>query len=149
MIVDGIYTLLIPAFRSLAGFGIAVFLGILGGWLAITFNHMIGFPWSLELHRNIYIVGIGLGSGLGAYFAWVNLSIPWYFVLLTICVVLIGGVASAFGGMVYGSFVEQSYLGRAYTIDNNLHWGAAVGGIFVATCVGLFNQLVTQRRVVG
>ena len=90
-----------------------------------------------------------LGSGLGAYFAWVNLSIPWYFVLLTICVVLIGGVASAFGGMVYGSFVEQSYLGRAYTIDNNLHWGAAVGGIFVATCVGLFNQLVTQRRLVG
>jgi len=149
MMVDGIYTFIIPIARSVAGFGIAVFLGILGGWFAITFNHLIGFPWSLEVHRNIYIVSIGLGAGVGSYVAWVNLSIPWYFVVLTICVVLLGGVASAFGGLFYGSIVETTYLGRAYTIDNNLHWGAAIGGILAATFAGLFNQIVTQRRWAG
>ncbi len=136
MIEGGIYPYLIPLARTIAGFCVGVMLGICGGWAAITFNHMIGFPWTLEVHRNIYIVGIGLGGGLGAYFGWVNLNVRWY--LIAGALALGGGVAGAFLGLEYGQSAEPTYLGRRYTIDNMMHWGAAIGGITVASALGLF-----------
>jgi hypothetical protein len=75
MNVDGVYTYLVPLARSLAGFFMGLFFGILGGWGAVIFNAMLGYPWSPELHRNIYIIGIGMGAGIGAYLGWVNVSI--------------------------------------------------------------------------
>ena len=55
MIEGGIYVWAVPLGRMLAGFFIGVFLGILGGWLALIFNAMIGYPWDVDIHTNIYI----------------------------------------------------------------------------------------------
>ena len=96
MVEGGFYSYLIPFARTVVGFFVGVMLGICGGWVGITFNHMVGFPWSLEVHRNIYIMGIGLGGGLGAYLAWVNLGVRWYLVAGTI---LFGAGRRRFGGL--------------------------------------------------
>ncbi|MDA0733884.1 MAG: hypothetical protein O2909_07080 [Chloroflexi bacterium] len=146
MVEGGIYPFLIPFGRTVAGFCVGVVLGIFGGWMAITFNHMIGFPWSLEVHRNIYIFGIGMGGGLGAYFGWMNFGVKWYLIAGTILLVLTGGVVGAYLGLEYGQVVEPNYLGRRYTIDNMMHWGAAIGGITVATALGMFNYMKNLGR---
>ncbi len=146
MVEGGFYPYLIPIARTVVGFFVGVMLGICGGWVGITFNHMVGFPWSLEVHRNIYIMGIGLGGGLGAYVAWVNLGVRWYLIAGTILLVLGGGVLGAYLGFEYGQVVDPSYLGRRYTIDNNMHWGAAIGGIIVASAFGLFNYVRNMGR---
>jgi hypothetical protein len=146
MVESGIYPYLIPFARTVAGLGVGVMLGIVGGWVAITFNHMIEFPWSLEVHRNIYVVGIGLGGGLGAYLGWMVLNIRWYLIAGTILLVLAGGTLGAYLGLEYGETAEPSYLGRRYTIDNMMHWGAAIGGIAVAAALGIFHYVRNMGR---
>ncbi len=141
MVEGGIWPFVIPAARTIAGFCVGVMLGICGGWAAITFNHMIGFPWSAEVHRNLYIIGIGLGGGLGAYCGWVILGFRWYLIVGMVLLVLAGGVLGAYLGLEYGRTIDPTYLGKHYTIDNWLHWGAAIGGIVVAGSVGIFNYL--------
>lgn len=146
MVEGGIYPFLIPVARTIAGLAVGVMLGIVGGWVAITFNYMIEFPWSLEVHRNIYIVGIGLGGGLGAYLGWMVLNIRWYLILGTILLVLTGGVLGAYLGLEYGEIAKPSYLGRRYTIDSMMHWGAAIGGIAVASALGIFHYVRNMGR---
>ena len=146
MNVDGIYTFIVPFARTLAGFVMGVMFGICGGWAAITFNAMLGFPWALEVHRNIYIVGIGLGAGLGAYLGWVNMSIGRPLVVGTVLPVLAAGVAGAYLGLVYGEITDPTYLGRRYTIDNMMHWGAPLVAIIASTVLGLVHQVWVQRQ---
>ena len=140
MIEGGIYGWAIPVARSTAGFIVGVFLGILGGWAAVAFNAFAGYPWSLEIHRNIYLMGIGLGAGAGAYLAWMNLTSRRYVMLAFILLVLAGGVAGAYLGFLYGQRAEPGMLGRHYTIDNAIHFGAAISGIIFSTILGLLNQ---------
>jgi hypothetical protein len=146
MVESGIYPYLIPFARTIAGLVVGVMLGICGGWAAITFNHMIEFPWSLEVHRNIYVTGIGLGGGVGAYLGWMILNIRWYLILGTILLVLAGGVMGAYLGAEYGQIADPSYLGRRYTIDNMMHWGAAFGGIAVAATLGIYHYVRNLGR---
>ena len=146
MVEGGIYPYLIPIARTVVGFMVGVMLGICGGWAAITFNHLVGFPWPFEVHRNIYILGTGLGGGLGAYVAWMNFGVRWYLIAGTVLLVLAGGVFGAYLGFKYGQIVDPSYLGRRYTVDSMLHWGAAIGGITVASAFGLFNYVRNMGR---
>jgi len=146
MIERGIYPYLIPIARTIAGFVVGVMLGIVGGWTATTFNAMIGYPWLPEVHRNIYIVGIGLGGGLGAYFGWMSFNIRWYLIAGMIVLVLGGGIAGAYLGLEYGQLADPSYLGRRYTSDSMMHWGAAIGGIAVASALGIFHYVRNLGR---
>ena len=107
---------------------------------------MIGYPWDLVVHTNIYFVSIGLGAGLGAYFGWMNLTLRWYLIASSILLVLAGAMAGTYLGLTYGQYVDATYLGRQYTIDNWLHFGAAIGGIAVATGLGVFSEVRTKGR---
>jgi MFS family permease len=146
MIEGGIYVWAVLVVRTVAGFFVGLFLGIFSGWLALIFNAMIGYPWDLDLHTNIYFVSIGLGAGLGAYFGWMNLTLRWYLIAGSLLLVLIGGLAGTYIGLIYGQYVEPTYMGRQYTIDNSLHFGAGIGGITVSTALGLLNGIRTQGR---
>ena len=146
IVEGGIYPYLIPFSRIVVGFTVGVMLGICGGWTAITFNHMVGFPWSAEVHGTIQILGIGLGGGFGAYLAWMNFGVRWYLIAGTILLVLGGGVLGAYLGLEYGRVVDPSYLGRRYAIDSAMHFGAAIGGISLASAFGLFNYMCTMGR---
>ena len=141
MVESGIYVLVIPLFRTLVGFGVGVFLGILGGWLATIFNAMMGYPWEVDIHRNIYLVGVGLGAGLGAYLSWMNLTLHRRLRVATLLLAILGGIVGTYAGMVYAQNSDPTYLGRTYTIDNGLHYGAAIGAIIVATALGLLNEI--------
>ena len=125
---------------------VGLFLGILGGWAALVFNAMIGYPWSVDIHLNLYFVSIGLGAGLGSYFGWMKLDLRWHLIAVSILLVLVGAIAGTYFGLAYGQDVDTTYLGRQYTIDNWLHFGAAIGGITVSTALGLFNEFRTMGR---
>ena len=132
--------------RTLVGFVVGVMLGILGGWAALIFNAMIGYPWAVDIHRNIYFVSIGLGAGLGAYVGWMNLTAPRYLMIGSLFLVMVGGIVGSYFGLLYGQNVDPNYLGRSYAIENGLHFGAAIGAILVSTALGLFNTIKTKGR---
>ncbi len=140
MVEAGIYGWAIPVARSTAGFIVGIFLGILGGWVAVAFNAFAGYPWPLEVHRNLYLVGIGLGAGVGTYLGWMDLTSRRYMMLAFILLVLAGGVAGAYLGFLYGQRADPGILGRHYAIDNAIHFGAAIGGIILSTTLGLLNH---------
>ena len=50
----GVYAWAVPLARTVTGFIIGTMLGIAGGWAVVIFNAMIAYPWSLEVHLNLY-----------------------------------------------------------------------------------------------
>ncbi len=146
MFVDStIYSYVIPAGRFIAGLFVGTMLGIVGGWAALTFGAFVGYPWSAEVHRIIYIVGIGVGAGLGAYLGWINLNLRWYFILATVLLAIAGGVIGSYIGNNYWAvFTEATYMGERDTRVNYTHYGAAVGAIAIASVFGLYTHFRTR-----
>ena len=146
MVEGGLYSWVLPLGRTVVGFMVGVFLGILGGWAALIFNAMIGYRWDSDIHLNIYFVSIGLSAGLGAYVGWMNLTATRYLIIGSLVLVMVGGIGGTYIGLVYGQNVEPNYLGRSYAIENGLHFGAATGAILVSTALGIFNEIKTKGR---
>jgi hypothetical protein len=146
MIDGGVYTFALPLGRSVAGFILGLFLSILGGWLALIFNAMAEYPWPMSVHLNIYLVSVGLGAGIGAYIAWMNLDLRRALIVGSVLLVLTGGIAGSYLGYDYGQSVDPTYLGRGYTVDNTLHLGAAIGAIATSTILGLIGVIRSPDR---
>ena len=146
MIEGGIYFWLLPLGRTLVGFMIGLFLAVMGGWMATNFNQLAGYSWAPDFQRNIYFVWIGLGAGFGAYVGWMTFAVRWYLIGVSLILILIGGIAGTYIGLLYGETIDPTYMGQRATIVNTIHWGAAIGGIVVATALGLFNELRTKGR---
>ncbi len=141
----GIYGYVVPAGRIIAGFFVGLILAIVGGWAALTFNAMVGYPWPASIHLSIYIAGIGLGAGLGAYVGWINLSMRWYVVILTFLLVLVAGIVGSTLGNVYWEYLlGETYLGPRDSRVNATHFGAAVGAIAVSSVLGLYYHFRTR-----
>ena len=121
-------------------------LGIVGGWIGVIIYAMAGFPWAIEVQRNMYLLWIGLGAGAGAYVGWMNLTSRRSLMIAFMVLVIIGGIAGAYLGFLYGQRVEDSYLGSRYTLDSAIHFGAAIGAIVTATVLGLINQWGRSSR---
>ena len=137
----GLYGLGIILGRTLLGFIFGLLLAVLGGWVAAFFNLSIGYPWPLVLHQNIQMMGIALGATLGAYLAWMDSTLRWYWILLMAGMVLAGCAAGAYLGRAYGPGVDPSYWWSRYAVDNTIHLGAATGGVIVATAIGLASEI--------
>ena len=145
MVDGGIYGLVIPAARTIAGFFVGMMLGIVGGWAALTFNAMVGYPWSANVHLAIYIFGIGLGAGIGAYGGWINLGLRWYGILAVILLVIAAGIiGSAVGNTYWNLFTEATYMGARDTRVNITHFGGAIGAGAVSTVFGLYYHFRTR-----
>jgi len=140
LVDNSIYAWAVPFGRIISGFLVGVMLGIIGGWVAVIIYAMAGFPWSMEVQRNLYLIWIGIGAGAGAYSGWMTLNTRKYLIFALALVVIAGGIAGAYLGLVYGSVTEPTYLGKRYSIDSAIHFGAAIGGIVTATmAMGLKN----------
>ena len=146
MVVEGgIYSYIIPIGRIITGFFVGMILGIVGGWAALTFNAMVGYPWGANVHLSIYVIGIGLGAGIGAYVGWINLSHRWYIVGGTALLVLAAGiVGSALGNTYWHVIADASYMGARDTRVNITHFGGAVGAIVVSSLFGLYYHFRTR-----
>ncbi len=146
MLEGGVYTWTVPLARTVTGFIIGTMLGIVGGWATVIFNAMIGYPWPIDVHLNIYYIGIGIGAGFGAYVGWMNLTVPRYLIIGSLVLVIVGGKVGSYIGLVYGQNADSSYLGRSYTVESGLHFGAATGAILVSTALGLIHEIKTHGR---
>ena len=141
----GIYGFVIPAARSIAGYIMALILAIGGGWAVTILNAMIGYPWVGSTFFAIYIVGVGMGAGLGAYLAWINLSIRWYIVIVSILVALAAGIVGSTIGYVYWEpLYGENYLGPRDSQINATHFWAPIGAIVISTLVGLYFHFRTR-----
>ena len=147
MIRSYIFLWTTPLARVLVGFIFGTLLAVLGGLLAALFNVVSEFPWDLEVHKNIVLVGIGLGAGTGAYLAWMNLSFNPLLVLGIVLLVLLGSISGAYIGHIYGPGVDPDDFRELFAIDSTIHLAAAAGGIIVATTVGLLSQVHRPDRL--
>ena len=146
MVEGGIYYWVVPFGRAIAGFMAGLLLGIAGGWMAVVIYAMAGFPWTIEVQRYMYLVWIGLGAGIGSYLGWMNLTSRRSLIIAFAVLVIVGGISGAYLGFLYGQRVEASYLGRRYTLDSAIHFGAAIAAIVTATALGLINQWGRSSR---
>jgi len=146
VVEGGIYYWVVPFGRAIAGFMAGLLLGIVGGWMAVVIYAMAEFPWSIEVQRNMYLVWIGLGAGIGGYLGWMNLTSRRSLIIAFVVLVIIGGIAGAYLGFIYGQGIEPGYLGRRYALDSTIHFGAAIGAIVTATVLGLINQWGRSSR---
>ena len=145
MVDGGIYGFVIPLARTIAGFFVGMMLGIVGGWAALTFNAMVGYPWGANIHLAIYVIGIGLGAGIGAYGGWINLNLRWYMVLATILLVISAGIiGSAVGNSYWSFFTDASYMGARDTRVNITHFGGAIAAGGLSTLIGLYYHFRTR-----
>lgn len=112
----------------------------------MIFNAMIGYPWSLGVHLNLYYIGIGLGAGLGAYVGWMNLTDRRRLIVGSLVLVIVGGIVGSYIGLVYGQNADPSYLGRGYTIESGLHFGAASGAILMSADRARRGWVPSDRR---
>ena len=87
-------------------------------------------------------IGCGFGRVRGMDESNQPLVSTWCFRFLAV----LGGIVGTYLGAEYGQNIEATYMGQRATIVNNSHWGAAIGGIAVATCLGVFNEIRTKGR---
>ena len=132
--------------RTLLGFVFALLLAVLGGWAGMIFSLLTGYPGSLELHQHIQMLGIGLGASLGAYLAWMDSKLRWYWILIAAAVVFAGGAGGAYLGRAYGPGVDSSYWWSRFAVDTTIYLTAATSGIIVSTIIGLGIGLGAQIR---
>lgn len=123
----------------------ALLLAIGGGWTVTILNAMIGYPWVGNTFFSIYVVGVGMGAGLGAYLAWINLSLRWYTVIVTVMIILAAGVAGSAIGYVYWEHVfGETYLGPRDSQINATHFWAPIGAVLVSAIAGLYFHFRTR-----
>jgi hypothetical protein len=67
-------------------------------------------------------------------------------IISSVLLVLSGGIAGTYLGYAYGQSVDPTFLGRAYTIDTNVHLGAAIGAIAISTTLGLVGVIRAPDR---
>ena len=113
--------------RVLVGFIFGVLLAVAGGLLGAFFNVLAEFPWELEIHKNIVLVGIGLGGGAGAYLAWMNPSNNAFTKLGILLLVQLGSIAGSYIGHIYGPGVDLDDFRELFAIDSTIHFSAATG----------------------
>ena len=136
------YVFWIALVRTTLGFVLGLLLAILVGWSGMILNILIGYPWAMSIHQNIQMVAIGIGGGLGPYLAWTNWTLRRHWMVGNLVLVLAAGIAGAYLGRAYGPGVEPTYWWSRYAIDTTIYLFAAIGGLSVATLIGLGSQFL-------
>lgn len=105
--LDAVQPLLNLAGRSLLGALLAVALGVLGIALAWAMFVFFGAR-SHAVLLTMFMIGAGLGGGLGSLLAWTRIDgIPPRPILLTaVLLVVLAGIAGAWGGFQFGATQE-------------------------------------------
>ena len=132
--------------RTLAGFVVGLFLAFFGDLTARIFSLLLGYPWSPSVHQNLLVIGVGIAAGVGAYLAWMNLSLRWYWILGSLLLVLGGGIGGAYLGHIYGPGPDPTYWWSRYASDKTIYLTAAIGGIAISTILGLARELLPLGR---
>jgi len=136
------YLFWIALARTSIGFIFGLLLAVLVGWSGMILNILIGYPWSMAVHQNFQMVAIGIGGGLGPYLAWTNWTLRRRWMVGNLVLVLAGGTVGAYLGRIYGPGVDPTYWWSRFAIDPNIYLIAAIGGLAVATLIGLGSQFL-------
>jgi len=136
-----LYESWVPLWRILAGLTLGLLLAVLGGWAGLFLNLLLGYHWPLAIHQSIQMVTIGAGAGLGAYLAWLNSNLRWYWILGTLALVVAASTLGAYAGRAYGPGIDPTYVWSRSAVDNAIHVGAAIAGVLISTTIGLAGQI--------
>ncbi len=128
--------------RTLAGFFAGLFLAFFGDLTARIFNLLLGYPWPPSVHQNLLVIGAGFAAGVGAYLAWMNLSLRWNWILGSLLLVLVGSIGGAYLGHIYGPGPDPTWWWSRYASDKTIYLTAAIGGITISTILGLARELL-------
>ena len=134
------------AARTLAGFVVGLFLAFFGDLTARIFSLLLGYPWPPSVHQNLLVIGAGFAAGVGAFLAWMNLSLRWNWILGTLLLVLVGSIGGAYLGHTYGPGPDPTYWWSRYASDKTIYLTAATGGIVMSTILGLARELLPLGR---
>ncbi len=137
---------LVPIIRIVSGFAAAIMLGVLGDVIARVFNLAVGFPWDFSVHQNLQVIGIGIGTGVGANLAWVIPGRRLLRVVASVLVVLAAGIVGAYIGLSFGPGLDATYWWSRYATDITVHVGGAALSLAVATAFGLIEMRRTRTR---
>ena len=143
---SGIEVFAVPLGRTFGGYIAALLLAFMGDIAARVFNLVVGFSWDPVVHQNAYFVGIGLGAGIGAYLGWLHLTLPRYLILGSLLLVLLGGIAGAYIGNIFGPGVDPTYWWSRFATDRTIYLGAATVAIVAATSLGTISQPLAASR---
>ena len=141
MVRNILYDSWVSLWRILAGLTVGFLLAVLGGWAGLCLNLFLGYHWPLAIHQNIQMAAIGTGAGFGAYLAWSNSNLGWFWRLGTLALVVAASTLGAYLGRAYGPGIDPTHLWSQSAVDHAIHVGAAIGGVSISTAIGLVGQI--------
>ena len=144
---NNVVDMLLPVFRTAAGFVAAIMLAFFGDLTVRVFNLAVGYAWPQTVHDNIYVIFIGIAAGIGAYLCWMTLDRRWYVALRSVVIVLAGGVAGAYLAHFYGPGLDSTYYWSRYATDYTVYVMAAVLSTGLATTLGLLDLAYVRSRL--
>ena len=123
--------------RTLSGFVVGLLLAFFGDLTVRMFSLLLGYPWPPSVHENLMVIGPGFAAGVGAYLAWMNARLRWYWILGSMLLVLGGSIGGAYLGHIYGPGTDPTYWWSQYASDQTIYLTAAIGGIAISTILGV------------
>ena len=139
-------SILIPLLRIVGGFIASLLLAFTGDLAARVFNMLTGFSLDPVVHQNANFVGIGLGSGIGAFLGWVNPNLPRLWIFGSLLLVLLASIGGTYAARSIGPGVDTSYWWGRFATDRTIYLGASTAGIVLSTSLGLFSQVIVANR---
>ena len=136
------YVFVALSLRTFGGVALSAMLGVMGVIAIWILFYYTDAGWSRWLFVLLWYSSIGVGAGLGSYFAWVDPDSSRPKRLVTLSWMVAMGLAGAWAGYYYKAVLNDDpapFTGRAVTATAEV-W-AIVTANAVATSLGVFRQL--------
>lgn len=124
--------------RTVFGFFLASVLGVVGffaGW--ILWNPSLGTAFGCIFR----VCGAGIGTSIGGFVGWLRPEDPRTIKVATFGLALLGGLAGAWGGHLYGvALYEEGLVSRA------THVSIVLGGAVASNAIPVLVNIYRARR---
>ena len=135
------YVAIVLSARIVGGILLSIILGILGAVAVYMLFLLSDASWPRGVFVFLWLFGGGLGAGAGGFLPWMNLESSRRLMLLTLFLILLAGLAGAFGGYFYKVVLNDEQIpvtGRV--ISSTGIFGATIASNLVAVPLGVLRQ---------
>ncbi len=134
--------------RAGLGLLLALVLSIVGVWVAWGLYYFFTDAMSKTTRDIMFLVGAGIGAGLGGSLVWLRIDGNSRSTLLLLGVIgLVGGVAGSWAGFNYRAMAEVECCARPQIgIFSYAAFGATLGGNAGTLLAGVAREVLAYRR---